>query len=427
MVYMPHWPKKIIKFPEPYDLSRMFRMLSFFGNPHLKLPPVIHVAGTNGKGSTCAMLRSIFQSAGYFVHMYTSPHLLQFNERILLRGQKIDDDFLFEVLEKTRIGSEEAGIELSFFEATTMAAFLAFSTIPADVLILETGLGGRIDATNIVLNPILSIITPISFDHMEFLGPRIELIAHEKAGIIKENVPCIISRQDSVVMDILLQKCEELNSEAIAYEYDFIPEKNDNGLYFHSQIGNIQLPNPNLVGDHQIINASAVVAGILKIKDKFNITEDNIRSGITKAEWPGRLQEFNVGRVVRDPKNALCWLDGAHNVAGAAAICDWLKEQNFKDLVLIVGFTKNRDVASILSQFKEVNPKIFGVRVLSEPSSYTPEMLVQKANEAGIEIVGVDSLEDAFLAALEYSKDARIVVVGSLFLVSDCLKTQKAF
>jgi len=422
MVHMPHWPKKTINFPAINDLSRMFRILAHFGNPHLSLPPVIHVAGTNGKGSTCAMLAAIFQDAGYSAHIYTSPHLVQFNERIILNGQKIDDDFLFKILEKTRIGTEKIGLELSFFEAITVASFLAFSIKKADVLILETGLGGRIDATNVVQDPMITIITPISYDHMEFLGPRIELIAHEKAGIIKKNTPCIISMQEQIVMDILLQKCEELHAEAIAYEYDFVPKKNKSGFYFYSLAGNIQFSDPNLIGNHQIINASSVIAAILKIRKQFNISENNIKSGLTKIRWPGRLQKFDVGRVVKNPKNSLCWLDGAHNIAGASAVCDWLEEQNFKDLVLLVGFTKNRDVASILSQFKKVNPKIFGVRVLSEPSSYTAEALIEKAREAHIELTGVDSIEEAFMAAVEYSENARIIVTGSLFLVADCLK-----
>jgi len=464
MVHMPHWPKKFAMHPEAKDLSRMLAILAELDNPHLKLPPTIHIAGTNGKGSTCAMLRSIYKNMGLKVHMYTSPHLLHFYERIELHGQKIDDDFLFEVLELTRIASEKLDFEPTFFESTTAAAFLAFSKIPADILILETGMGGRLDPTNVIPNPILTIITPISYDHMEYLGEHIRLIAGEKAGIIKPGVPCVISRQDQDVMDILLAKCEELNSPSIAYEYDFIPEKNEEGFYFRSQLAEFQVPHLNLKGDHQIINASSVIAGVLvvaktrvikimsslrkqgsnqhffeaplqldscsrrnDIEDDASFHNDVICAALAKAEWPGRLQEFNISKIVKNAENASCYLDGAHNISGAAALADWIKEQQFKQPILIVGLTKNRDVSSFLSQFKEVNPIIYGVRVLSEPSSYSSEMLAQKAAEANIEVIPKDSLEEALAAAVAHDNSAKIIVTGSLFLVSDCMKLLAKF
>lgn len=429
MVYMPHWPKKFAMHPEAKDLSRMLAILAQLDNPHLKLPPTIHVAGTNGKGSTCAMLKAIYKNMGLRVHMYTSPHLLHFNERIELREQKIDDDFLFEVLELTRLASEKLDFEPTFFESTTAAAFLAFSKIPADILILETGMGGRLDPTNVV-NPILTIITPISYDHMEYLGNHIRLIAGEKAGIIKPGVPCVISRQDQEAMDILLAKCEELNCPAIAYEYDFIPEKNEDGFLFRSQLAEFQVPHLSLKGDHQIINASSVIAASLVIasnKVAWQSTANNITTALTKTEWPGRLQEFNISKIVKNAEKASCFLDGAHNISGAAALADWIKEQKYKQPILIVGLTKNRDVASFLSQFKEVNPIIYGVRVLSEPSSYSSEMLTQKAAEASIRVIPQDSLEEAFIEAVKQDTNANIIITGSLFLVSDCMKLMSRF
>ncbi len=425
MVLMPHWPKKIITSNGITDLSRMEKLLAALENPHLRLPPAIHVAGTNGKGSTCAMLKSIYKEAGYKVHLYTSPHLIHFNERIEIAGQKIPDESLFHYLEKVRLAAEAIGLEPTFFEATTSAAFLAFAENQADLLIMETGMGGRLDPTNVIQKPLLTIITPISYDHMEYLGPDIRLIAREKAGIIKKGVPCVISRQDESVIEILLSKCEEQASPAIAYEYDFIPEKNEAGFLFRSRLGDLEIGKLSLYGDHQIINASAVLAAcfiISKLNPALILTEEKIASGIIKAEWHGRLQKFDISRIAKKEIKASVYLDGAHNVAGASALSDWLRSSCVNSRpVLIVGLTKNRDVGSFLSQFKDLNPIIYSVRVLSEPSAYTAERIADKAKEVGIDVLSKDSVEEALIDAAEDGGDI-IVICGSLFLVSDCLK-----
>ncbi len=430
MVQMPHWPKKIIKSDGISDLSRMENLLAQIGSPHLRLPPAIHVAGTNGKGSTCAMLKAIYKEAGYRVHLYTSPHIINFNERIEISGQKIDDEALFDYLERVRIASESINLEPTFFEATTAAAFLAFAENEADLLIIETGLGGRLDPTNVIPNPLLTIITPISYDHMEYLGPDIRLIANEKAGVIKKGVPCVISRQDESVIEILLAKCEEKSSPAIAYEYDYIPEKNEEGFLFRSRLGDLQIGKLSLCGDHQIINASAVLAAnfiISKLFSPLRLSEEKIANSIIKAEWPGRLQKFDISKIIKKPINALCYLDGAHNVAGAAALADWIKTLELKTRpILIVGLTKNRDVCSFLSQLKELDSIIYSVRVLSEPSAYSAVAISDKAKESGIEVSPKDSVEEALLEALEVNEDGVIVICGSLFLVSDCLKLARS-
>ena len=426
MVQMPHWPKKMVNANKIKDLSRMENLLFKLGSPHLYLPPVIHIAGTNGKGSTCAMLKAIFKNTGLKVHLYTSPHLINFNERIEIAGNKIDDDSLFYYLEKVRIECEKINFEPTFFEATTASAFLAFSEIPADILILETGLGGRLDPTNIVPNPLLTIITPISYDHMEYLGEDIRLIAGEKAGIIKKNVPCVISRQDETIMNLLLSKCEELESEAISYEYDYIPEKNEEGFLFHSRFGDMQIRKLSLRGDHQIINASSVIAASLaagRINSKLQLSHQNITANIVNAEWPGRLQKFDISKIINKGESIKCYLDGAHNIAGAASITEWMQGRNIIGrLVLIVGFTRNRDVGSFLSQFNELNPIIYGVRVLSEPSSYSAEIICERAKIFDIKVTPKDSLEEALLSAAKENESATIIICGSLFLVSDCLK-----
>lgn len=426
---MPHWPKKIIKSDGISDLSRMENLLAQIGAPHLRLPPAIHVAGTNGKGSTCGMLRAIYKEAGYKVHLYTSPHIINFNERIEIAGQKIDDEALFHYLERVRIASSAINLEPTFFEATTAAAFLAFSENPADLLIIETGLGGRLDPTNVIPNPLLTIITPISYDHMEYLGPDIRLIANEKAGIIKKGVACVISRQDESVMEILLAKCEETKSPAIAYEYDYIPEKNAEGFLFRSRFGDLQIGKLSLSGDHQIINASAVLAAsfiISKLLPPLSLSAEKIANSIIKAQWPGRLQKFDISRIIKKSTNAICYLDGAHNIAGAAALADWIKTLKIKTRpILIVGLTKNRDVCSFLSQFKELDPIIYSVRVLSEPSAYSVQGISDKVKESGIEVIPKDSVEEALVDAVLINHDGVIVICGSLFLVSDCLKLGK--
>lgn len=422
MVYLPHWPKTFIRIPKLDNLSRIEALLFELGNPHLSIPPTIHIAGTNGKGSSCAMFKSIFKQAGLKVHMFSSPHLVYFNERIEIAGEKIDDEFLFEMLETVRLACDRINLVPSFFEAITAAAFLAFSKIPADILILETGMGGRLDPTNVVPFPLLNLITCISYDHMDFLGNSITAIASEKAGIIKQNTPCVISRQAEEAMEVLLKKCEHSNSPAIAYEYDFIPEKTTNGFNFYSRLGDLEVPSLNLLGDHQIINASAVIAAALLLKNRFNLTSEHITCGISKASWPGRLQKYELPSIIKNAEAVNCWLDGAHNIAGAAALSHWFLQQNIKKPIIIVGLTKNRDVASFLNQFNELDPIILSVRVISEASSYSADVLAEKALAAGIKVIPQDSLEEAFNTAIELNPKANILVTGSLYLIADCLK-----
>lgn len=486
MVAMPFWPKKLITISGAKDLSRIETILTALNNPHLKIPPTIHVAGTNGKGSSCAMLRAIFEAAKYKVHMYTSPHLIDFNERIILAGQKIDDDLLFEYMNEIKEACEKIEFEPTLFEATTACAFLAFSKHNADIVILETGVGGRLDPTNVIPKPLRTLITPISYDHMEILGNTIEQIASEKSGIIKHKVPCIISRQDQRVMDVLLGKCLEMESFSIAYEYDFIPSSEfsakhpfkvyensnesississggvlvnnqlmlketsditfseeldnsttlespkiiseDSEVYYdkmfsyESQMGNMDLPVPNLPGVHQIINASAVVALIQSLKLEFNIDIKCIKEGITKINWPGRIQKVSLKHILNEDKHG--WIDGAHNISGAAALSDWMTTQNFAEPVLIVGMTKNRDVASFLTQFNNIeNLKIYSTPVASEALSYSGEKLVSLASSANIEVISASSIIEAIELANKSSNNADIIITGSLFLVADFMK-----
>ena len=457
---MPHWPIPHKITPTRVDLSNMTRLMQALDNPHLKLPPVIHVAGTNGKGSTVAYLKAIFESAGYKTHTYTSPHLVEFNERIVLAGEKIFDDHLFQLCERVRMATRHPGldpgsssltniisrsIDLStlshkrscltgsrvgarddefvaldnerldptFFEATTAAAFSAFAEIPADILLIETGLGGRLDATNIVPNPLLTIITPISYDHMPMLGPTLPIIAAEKAGIIKPGVSCVISAQVEDVMDVFLNRCNELGSESIAYGYDFAVDKESGCMIIESASGREEYPLPGLLGDHQLLNASAVIMACGLLQERFNITYAHICDGLQKVEWPGRLQRLAL-------KSSFIWLDGAHNTGAAQVLALWISENLSKPVSLILGMTKNRDALAFASFFKNIVSRIYCVRVYSEPSSYTSVKLAELVAPSGIEVISCESLDEAIDEAVASSNE--VVVTGSLFLVADALK-----
>lgn len=409
MVNMPHWPIAHRITPNRVDLSDMINLISCLGNPHLKLPPIIHIAGTNGKGSTVSFLKAIFESPGKKVHSYTSPHLLEFNERIVIAGTKISDGYLFELCERVRIISEREGFDPTFFEATTAAAFMAFAENAADTLLLETGLGGRLDPTNIVVKPLATIITPISYDHMEKLGSTLSMIAGEKAGIIKQGVPCFISAQVEEAMNVFLAKCESVNSESIVYGYDFAVDKKLDEIILESrEYGIEKYPLPILQGDHQILNAAVCIM----LAKRMGINNEHIALGLKKAVWPGRIQKI---------PNRNIWLDGAHNAGGAQVLSIWVRENLQGATVMILGMTKNRDVTTFLKHFNGVVQRIFCVRVLSEPSSYSAEKLAELAGLSGIEAVACDDLDEAIKIA--QSTFANIVITGSLFLVADFKKS----
>lgn len=406
MVFMPHWPIPSWG-ANKYDLETVAKLLAALGGPHLRLPPVIHIAGTNGKGSVQAYLRAVFERAGLKVHSYTSPHLVRFNERIVLASEQITDGYLFEICERARIASEENNIQSRFFEGVTAAAFLAFAEVPADVLILETGMGGRLDATNIVPRPVLTIITPISLDHMEYLGPDVRIIAGEKAGIIKPGVPCVISCQLPEVYEVLFSRCEQMRAPITAFSYDFGVEKTDDGFkILGAGCDDITFSQPNLPGDHQIINAATAIVSIKQL-GVFEVSEESIKAGITSAVWPGRIEK--IGDRI--------WIDGAHNQGGAIALSLWMSENLKGPISLILGMTKNRDVEAFLKAFKGIVDHIFCVRVQSEPSSYSAEKLVQLALSSAIETTICESLAEAIKVAKRRGGD--VVVTGSLFLVGD--------
>ena len=426
MVNIPHWPAiPIWKIPRKVDLELSLKLLDALGNPQKKLPPTIHIAGTNGKGSSLAMLKSIFMQAGYKVHSYTSPHLLEFNERIRIADSPITDDHLYSILERVKKAALTANLEPSFFEGTTAAAFLAVAEADADILLLETGLGGRLDCTNVISSPILTLITSISYDHTEYLGDNLLQIASEKAGIIKKNTPCVIGPQTNEVYKLLLNQCDKLDAPSFCYEYDYYTEKTDKGFLYLSKKFNLNLPCPSLQGDHQILNASSVVAAIMLLNDKFKITTEQITQGLVSASWPGRLQLVDAEKTkTLAGNNIQIYLDGAHNEAGASCLSSWASENLQGEIYLILGMTRNRDATVFCNYFQDFVSNGVAVAVESEPSSYSASILSQKAQKSGIPFTEADSLTEAIvqIAKQNSEKPATIIITGSLFLISDFLK-----
>jgi dihydrofolate synthase / folylpolyglutamate synthase len=419
MVKMPHWPIPTGVKPIDLDLTRIKNLLEDLGNPQDKLPPIIHVAGTNGKGSTTAFLKAIFQAAGYKVHVYNSPHLVRFNERIILAGNEIDDNFLYEVIEECRTVSERSDIQPTFFEATTASAFLAFSKVKADVVLLEVGLGGRLDATNVIDNPAMSIITSISLEHVEFLGDDVKKIAYEKAGIIKPNSPCVVSQQYPEVMEML----NSIADQSYSYEHDWIiyPDEEKN-LVYEAPDTMLKLPAPNLQGAHQYVNAGNAITAVLNLKE-FDIKEKDIAYGISHAVWPARIQCLSEGEIIsRLSDDWQVWVDGAHNEASAHVLSIWLEDQEAMPTYMIFGMTRGRDCQKFLQSFLGKVKYLVGVLIEAEPSSYNAEFVKNEADQMGIKASAADSIDEAFdmISKLE-TGPARIIVCGSLYLAGDVL------
>lgn len=424
MVRMPHWPKPFWYVNNiEFGFDRIIPLLEKLGNPHEKLPPIIHVAGTNGKGSTVAFIKSILEHSGFKVHCYTSPHLVRFNERIVINGKEISDEYLYQIIEKTRIAAEGLEIQTTFFEATTATAFLAFSENHADFLIMETGMGGRLDATNIAKGKIISIITPIAYDHMEFLGDSLYKIATEKSGIIEKGIPCIASLQHDEAFAAIEARCKELESELIAYGYDFAIEPSENGFIYKSDMGEKEFPNPSLAGDHQLINAATAITSIYKLN--LGIKDEIIQKAITNTYWKARLEKITSGYLFNQiPKGWEIWIDGAHNASGAQALGVWAEENKDMPLYVICGMTRNRDVELFLSFLKPNIAFLCGIYVDDEPASYSAEKISAFAKNIGINSAPIGNFEEGFELFYNHNKEtkARILICGSLFLAGMFLR-----
>tara|TARA_Y100000590_G_scaffold470226_1_gene662889 strand:+ start:2068 stop:3384 length:1317 start_codon:yes stop_codon:yes gene_type:complete len=417
--------------PNKMDLSldRVSLLLGKLGNPEKKIKNIIHVAGTNGKGSVIAYLSSILLAAGYTVDTYTSPHLVSFNERIKIGGSGsgsfIDDDSLDTLLKDCE--KVNAGDPITIFEIITAAAFLKFSQTNSDFLLLETGLGGRLDATNVIESPLISIITPIGIDHQQFLGNTIEKIASEKAGIIKKGVPVVISKQVTNVNSILEEVAKRSLSDVIKWGENFQGYTLDDCFVYEYRDLILKLDLPNLDGEHQIINASTAIAACHHI-DGLSISEKDYSLGMTNVCWPGRLELLKRGFLNNLlNSNTELWLDGGHNEHAAEAISKTMrhKSKDGRPLIIIIAMLKTKDSANFLRPFANICNELIAIKIPNQKNSEDPEKIQVNASRLGINSIICDSLFDALKNTKKYTKPTRILVCGSLYLAGYALLEQR--
>jgi dihydrofolate synthase/folylpolyglutamate synthase len=406
------------------ELGRIERLLAAVGSPHRKLPPVVHVAGTNGKGSLVAYLRAMAEAAGYRVHVYTSPHLVRFNERIRVAGELIDDALLEDVLVEAERANQEQPI--TFFEITTVSAFLAFARVPADLAVIEVGMGGRMDTTNVV-DAALSAITPIGYDHTSFLGDTLEKIAAEKAGILKRAVPAVIGRQREVSAGVIAARAAELAVPLFRMGREWQVQPTAAGFRYDSDFLGIDLPAPALVGAHQIDNAATAVACVERLRAaQFRIDDGAVRKGLASVDWPARLQKLSRGPLVDAlPPASELWLDGGHNEdCGLVLACqaaEWAKEPGALPLHLIFGMLTTKDASGFLRPLARFGRTARAVPVEGH-AAYTPQEACVRAAEVGLDCLPANDV-GAALEDLLATQPApiRILICGSLYLAGTVL------
>jgi dihydrofolate synthase/folylpolyglutamate synthase len=407
-------------------LDRMWRILGKLGNPQEKLPPVIHVAGTNGKGSTVAYLRAMMEAAGLTVHCYTSPHLVRFHERIRIGrpqgGMLIPEAELSALLEECE--NANAREPITFFEITTAAAFLAFSRVPADYLLLEVGLGGRLDATNVISKPKLSIITTIDYDHQQFLGDTLTLIAGEKAGILKREVPAIVGVQPNEAREQIERAGSRVGSPLLIANQDWQSYEQHGRLVFQDENGLLDLPIPQLPGRHQIDNAGNAIAAVRALGD-HRISDHHIAQGLKSVVWPARMQRLGSGALhALIPADCEIWLDGGHNPSGGRALAQSFSELNerySRPLILIWGMLNTKETEGFLSPFAGVAHKVFTLTIPGEQNAVPAERLAEVAMTLRLPAEPANSIEDAIRKAGQIEPAPRILICGSLYLAGRVL------
>ncbi len=417
--------------PKRIDLSldRLQRLLAALDHPERKLPPVIHVAGTNGKGSTIAFLRAILEAAGKLVHTYTSPHLVRFNERFRIaspgEGRLVSDEELTAAMEECE--RVNAGAPITVFEITTAAGLLLFAGRPADVLLLEVGLGGRLDATNVIDNPLATIITRVSIDHTDFLGDSLEKIATEKAGILKRGVPAVIAAQSRDALAVIERQAAKVHAPLKIAGEDWTATEERGRLVYQDEAGLLDLPPPRLYGRHQFENAGLAIAALRTIK-QLGIPAAAFDAGIAKADWPARLHRLGHGPLVDlAPAGSELWLDGGHNPDGgraiAAALAD-LEDRVSRPLVLIVGMLANKDCEGFLSNFAGLARRTIAVPVPGVEKGMSAEVVADTARALGLSATSRDNLSEALDAArkLDLDPPPRILITGSLYLAGEVLR-----
>jgi len=400
-------------------LDRMGALLRALGNPHLSLPPAIHIAGTNGKGSTVAFLRSILEAAGKRVHVYTSPHLVRFNERIRIAGSLIHDDELADLLGE--VEETNGGRPITFFEVTTAAAFLAFARHAADFAIIETGMGGRLDATNVIPAPAVTALTPISLDHTTYLGETVDLIAREKAGILRASVPAAIGPQPAAAMTALAGEAEQIGARQFAYGREWQVEALDSRIRYSGK-RELIVPRPPLSGDHQVFNAGLALA-ILDQIDGLRLTPADYIRGIINVEWPGRLMSLPRGAYGSGllSGRAEIIVDGGHNIGAAEALAQWAGTLDDK-LDVVVGMLNMRDPREFLGPLARHVRRLRGVAIDGADQSHPAAAIVAAACDVGIVDAEVAaSVADAVASLARASHAQRILICGSLHLAGNVL------
>ena len=416
--------------PKTIDLSlgRIAGLLENLDRPQDRLPPVIHVGGTNGKGSTIAFLRAMLEAAGKSVHVYTSPHLVRFHERIRIGapggGRFVDEAELAATLEACE--AINAGQPITFFEMTTAAALKLFAEKPADYLLLEVGLGGRLDATNLVDAPLASVVTSVSMDHVEFLGATIELIAREKAGIFKRGCPAIVAAQTDAPLDVLVREARRVGAPLLVAGQDFHVREEHGRLLFEDEDGLLDLPLPRLVGRHQHQNAATAIATLRRVAP--SLPPDAIERGMQTVDWPGRLQRLNKGALAAQaPAGAELWLDGGHNEDGGQALGQAMadfEDRAARPLIVICGTLATKDTSAFLRAFAGLAQEVLAVPVEGEHASRPARDVAACAIAAGLPAAACQSVEQAltFLRARTWPVAPRILIAGSLYLAGSVLR-----
>ena len=397
----------------------MLSVLAKLGNPEHKLPPVIHIAGTNGKGSTLAMCLAILEAAGLKVHTYTSPHLVRFHERIRVAGELISEDALSALLEECEAvnGSEP----ITFFEITTAAAFLAYSRTPADYLILEVGLGGRLDATNVIDHPAVSVITSIGLDHQQYLGETIEEIAREKAGVLKLGSIGIVGAQLPEVHEEIERVAEKMGAPLKIANQDWQSFVQYGRLVFQDEDGLLDLPLPALVGPHQIDNAGNAIAAVRALNDA-RISDEAIAAGLRNVTWPARLQNLGAGHLRKyvSPETEI-WLDGGHNGPAGVVLAQALRDMPKRNTIMIWGMLNSKHAGTFIANFKNVVSHVYTLTIPDEANAISAEELASMAQDNGLAATAASSLEKALKQASLSKPAPRIIICGSLYLAGHVL------
>ena len=404
--------------PKIIDLTmqRVERLLAALGHPERALPPVIHIAGTNGKGSTQAMIRAGLEAGGSLVHAYTSPHLARFHERIRLAGELISEEALTALLDECV--KANGPDEITFFEITTCAAFLAFARVKADYTLLEVGLGGRLDATNVVDHPILTVITPVSIDHQQYLGETLPEIAGEKAGIIKRLVPVVVGPQEPEGMDVIEARALRLGAPVLAYGQQWSVSEERGRLIYQDENGLLDLPLPNLPGPFQIFNAGAAIAALRALGKDQAACE----AAVTSAFWPARMQRLRFGPLVEAAPEVELWLDGGHNPAGGAAVAETLARMPARETHLICGMLNTKDVRGYMHPLAPHVTRLHAVSIPGEKNTLPAEATCEAATAVGIKAVTAASVAAALAQIVADCPTARVLICGSLYLAGGVLR-----